>query len=102
MWICGEISGGGNGQFAGGPAVHSLERVEGAVVGALGLGAEAEVDAESGFLFLDEGLGDSGLAVAVVAADVSPEFAVDAAGPLEFPVGTGELLDQDSFVGVLG
>jgi len=60
------------------------------------------VDAESGFLFLDEGLGDSGLAVAVVAADVLPEFSVDAAGPLEFPVGTGELLDQDSFVGVLG
>ena len=85
MWICGEISGGGNGQFADAAAavtVHALERVEGAVVGALGLGAEAEVDAESGFLFLDEGLGDSGLAAAIMAADILPEFAVDAANSL--------------------
>jgi hypothetical protein len=62
--------------------MHTLEGVEGAVVGALGLGAEAQVDAEFRLLFLCEGFGDSGLAAAIMAADILPEFAVDAANSL--------------------
>jgi hypothetical protein len=85
MLICGEISGDGNGDFAGAAAavaVHALEGVEGAVVGALGLGANAQVDAEFRLLFLREGFGDTGLAAIVMAADILPEFAVNAANSL--------------------
>jgi hypothetical protein len=85
MLICGEISGDGNGDFAGAAAavtMHALEGIEGAVVGALGLGANAQVDAEFRLLFLCKGFGNTCLAAIVMAADVLPEFAVDAANSL--------------------
>ena len=85
MWIYGEISGGGNGELAGAAAavtMHALEGVEGAVIGALGLGANAQVDAKLGLLLLGQRFGDSGLATVVVAADILPESAVDAANSL--------------------
>jgi hypothetical protein len=80
--------------------VHALQRVEGTVVGTLGLGAEAQVVSEPGFLFLEQGFGDSGFGAFVVAADVFPKVAVDAADSLQLPGGVGELCDEDSFVGV--
>jgi hypothetical protein len=55
MWTCGAISGGGNGELAGGAAavaLHALEGVQRAVVGALGLSAEAQVNAKFRLLFL--------------------------------------------------
>ena len=85
MWIYGEISGGGNGELAGAAAavtMHALEGVEGAVVGALSLGSKAQMDAKLGLLLLGEGFGDSGFAAIVMAADILPEFAVDAANSL--------------------
>jgi hypothetical protein len=82
--------------------VHALEGIESAVVGALDLGSETEVDAEFGFLFLGQGFGDSGLAAVVVASDVLPEIAVDAADAAEFPGGLGKLLDQEVFVHIRG
>jgi hypothetical protein len=105
MWTCGETSGGAEGEFAGAAvaiAVHAIEGGQSAIVRALGLGTQAQVGAEPGLLFLGEGLGDSGLAAVVVAADVFPKIAVDAAGALEFPAGVGELLDEDALVGVGG
>jgi hypothetical protein len=83
-------------------AVHSLEGSEGAIVGALGLGAQAQVGAETDLLFLHEGFSNSGFPGAVVAANVFPKFAIDAADAKQFPPGMGELLDEDTFVRVRG
>jgi hypothetical protein len=81
-------------------AAHSLHSREGAIIRSLGLGAKAKVGAEAGFLLLRERFGDSGLATFVMAADVLPEFAVDAADAAQFPTGMRELLDEDMLVRV--
>lgn len=87
---------------AGQVASQGFQGGEGAVVGALATGAVAEVGAEAAFLFLELGLGDAGRAGAVVAADVKPELAIDAAGGFEVPGSVDEFFDENSFVRVLG
>jgi hypothetical protein len=66
-------------------AMHALDGGEGAIILALALAHVAKVDAETGLLFLRHGFGDAGVAALVMAADVSPKFAVVGAGPLPGP-----------------
>jgi hypothetical protein len=82
--------------------MHALERGQGAVIPTLGLGTEAEVDAEARFLFLGEGFGEAGLAARVMAADIFPKFAVNSADAAEFPRGICEFFDENPFVEVGG
>ena len=83
-------------------AVHALERGQGAVIPALGLGAEAQVDAEARFLFLGKGFGEAGFTAGVMGADIFPEFAVNSADAAEFPCGICEFFDENFFVEVGG
>jgi hypothetical protein len=104
------ISGSGGGEFANGRedlsdraapiAMHAIERGQGAVVGALGLGAAPQVSAELGFLFLNKRFGNSGFSAVVMAAQILPEFLVDAAHAQQFPIRIREFFDEDSLVGV--
>jgi hypothetical protein len=79
-------------------AVHPLERSKGAVIPTLGLGAEAEMDAEARFLFLGQGFGEAGFAAGVIAADIFPKFAVNSADAAEFPRGICEFFDKNLLV----
>jgi hypothetical protein len=83
-------------------AVHALERGQRPVIPTLGLGAEAQVDAEARFLFLGEGLGEAGFAARVMGADIFPKFAVNSADAAEFPGGICEFFDENFFVEVGG
>ena len=58
--------------------------------------------AKFGLLFLGQGFGDTRFASIVMAADILPEFAVDAPNAAEFPGGLGKFLDQKVLVHVGG
>ena len=72
------------------------------IVGTLGLGTQAQVGAEPDLLFLEQRFGDSGFGAVIVAANVLPEIAIDAADAKQFPPSMGELLDENTFVRVRG
>lgn len=81
-------------------AAEVFQRGQGAIIGALAIRAVADVGAESNFLLVELRFSDSGLAAAVVAADVAPEFAIHTAGGFQVPAGFDELLDEDPVMGV--
>ncbi len=89
-----------HGQSAGAVAFQSFQRSEGAVIGTLGIRPEAQVSPEAGFLLLDLRFGHSPRAAAVVAADVGPEFAIDAPRGFQVPAGVDELLHEDALMRV--
>jgi hypothetical protein len=58
------------------------------------------VGSKTSFPLLRERLGDSRFSRLVVAANVLPKLAIDAADAAQLPVGIRELFDEDAFVRV--
>jgi hypothetical protein len=89
-----------NGQRTGAVALQALQGGEGAVVGALRVCLEAQMDPKPGFFFVELGFRYSELGTAVVATYVAPEFAVDTPGGFQVPEGVDEFLNEDALMRV--
>jgi len=96
-WL-GGVSGGGQG--AGVVPFQSFQGSESPVVRMLGVGSEAEVDSEAGFLLVELGFRDSEFGAAVVASHVAPEFAVDTPRGFQVPASVDEFLNEDPLMRV--
>jgi hypothetical protein len=80
--------------------LQALQGGEGAVIGALRVCFEAQMDPKAGFFFVELGFRYSELGTAVVASYIAPEFAVDTPRGFQVPGGVSEFLNEDALMRV--